>query len=136
MAGRSDASSSPALRAALDKIAADLGFTLRSEPQARGGVAIKAPRIAMYDTWNGGNMDEGWTRWVLEQYGFRSTRLHNAEVKAGGLSEKYNAIILPDQSLSSILDGNTASTTRPEYRGGIGDEGVAALTASSTTAAR
>jgi hypothetical protein len=25
---------------------------------------------------NGGNMDEGWTRWVLEQYGFRSTRLH------------------------------------------------------------
>ena len=81
----------------------------------------------MYDTWNGGNMDEGWTRWVLEQYGFRSTRLHNADVRAGGLSDKYDAIILPDQSLNSILEGNTASTTRPEYRGGIGDEGVAAL---------
>ena len=62
-------------------------------------MAIKAPRIAMYDTWNGGNMDEGWTRWVLEQYGFRSTRLHNAEIKAGGSHEKYDAIILPDQSL-------------------------------------
>ena len=81
----------------------------------------------MYDTWNGGNMDEGWTRWVLEQYGFRSTRLHNADVKAGALNEKYDAIILPDQSLSSILEGNTAGTTRPEYRGGIGDEGVTAL---------
>ncbi len=23
--------------------------------------------IVDYDTWNGGNMDEGWTRWVLEQ---------------------------------------------------------------------
>ena len=75
-------------RGSLDKIAADLGFTLRSESQARGGVAIKAPRIGMYDTWNGGNMDEGWTRWVLEQYGFRSTRLHNADVRAGGLSRQ------------------------------------------------
>ena len=116
-----------ASRGSLDKVASDLGFTLRSESQARGGVAIKAPRIGMYDTWNGGNMDEGWTRWVLEQYGFRSTRLHNADVRAGGLSDKYDAIILPDQSLNSILEGNTASTTRPEYRGGIGDEGVAAL---------
>ena len=72
-------------------------------------------------------MDEGWTRWVLEQYGFRSTRLHDADVRAGGLSDKYDVIILPDQSLNSILEGNTAGTTRPEYRGGIGDEGVAAL---------
>ena len=118
---------SGASRGSLDKIASDLGFTLRSEPQARGGLAIKAPRIGMYDTWNGGNMDEGWTRWVLEQYGFRSTRLHNADIKAGALHEKYDAIILPDQSLNSILEGNTAVTTRPEYRGGIGDDGVAAL---------
>ena len=114
-------------RGSLEKVAADLGFTFRSGPQARGATAIKAPRIGMYDTWNGGNMDEGWTRWVLEQYGFRSTRLHNADVKAGALSDKYDVILLPDQSLSSILEGNTANTTRPEYRGGIGDEGVAAL---------
>jgi hypothetical protein len=64
---------------------------------------------------------------VLEQYGFRSTRLRNADVKAGALFDKYDVIILPDQSVSSILEGNTASTTRAEYRGGIGDEGVAAL---------
>ena len=114
-------------RGSLEKVAADLGFTFKSEPQARGGIAIKAPRIGMYDTWNGGNMDEGWTRWVLEQYGFRSTRLHNADVRAGALSDKYDVIILPDQSLSSILEGNTSNTTRPEYRGGIGEEGVAAL---------
>jgi len=81
----------------------------------------------MYDTWNGGNMDEGWTRWVLEHYGFRSTRLRNAEVKAGALREKYDAIILPDQNTRAIIDGNTATTTRPEYRGGIGEEGIAAL---------
>ena len=90
---------------------------------------VKAPRIGMYDPWSGGNMDEGWTRWVLEQYGFQSTRLHNAEVRAGGLRQKLDAIILPDQSVRAMLDGNTASTTRPEYRGGIGEEGVSALQA-------
>ncbi len=31
--------------------------------------------------------------------------------------------------MRSIVDGNTARTTRPEYRGGIGDEGVAVLRA-------
>jgi hypothetical protein len=83
----------------------------------------------MYDTWNGGNMDEGWTRWVLEDYGFRSTRLRNDEVRAGKLRAKYDVIILPDQNVRAIIDGNTATTTRPEYRGGIGEAGVAALRA-------
>lgn len=128
-------------RSALERIATEQGFTITAAAASKNGssasagatgahtgpFAIKAPRIAMYDTWNGGNMDEGWTRWVLEQYGFTSTRLRNDEIKAGQLRAKYDAIILPDQNIRSILDGNTATTTRPEYRGGIGDEGVAAL---------
>ena len=28
-----------------------------------------APRIGLYQSWSA-NMDEGWTRWVLEQHGF------------------------------------------------------------------
>ncbi len=120
-------------RSTLEKLASDLGFVFtadpapRNAPPANGGLAITAPRIAMYDTWNGGNMDEGWTRWVLEQYGFDSTRLHNAEIRAGGLRQKYDVVIMPDQNVRSIVDGNTAATTRPEYRGGIGEEGIAAL---------
>jgi hypothetical protein len=125
-------------RGVIEKVATELGFDVSGSTPTRKGsaaigtdssIAIHAPRIAMYDTWNGGNMDEGWTRWTLEQYGFRSTRLHNAEVKAGKLREKYDVVILPDQTVRSILDGNTATTTRPEYRGGIGDEGVTALRA-------
>jgi hypothetical protein len=126
---------SGASRSVVKKVASELGFDVKAAAAPNkgtpatgaGDVAIAAPRIAMYDTWNGGNMDEGWTRWVLEQYGFRSTRLHNDEVKAGKLRQKYDAIILPDQNMRAILDGNTATTTRPEYRGGIGDDGVAAL---------
>jgi hypothetical protein len=40
---------------------------------AGSAMAIRTPRIGMYQPWAGGNMDEGWTRWVIEQYGFQST---------------------------------------------------------------
>jgi hypothetical protein len=72
-------------------------------------------------------MDEGWTRWVLEQYEFPYTTLHNAEIKAGRLREKFDAIILPDQQPRDILTGYDFKTVREEYRGGLGDEGLEAL---------
>jgi hypothetical protein len=95
----------------------------------RGGtpVSIRTPRIGMYQPWTGGNMDEGWTRWVLEQYGFQSTPLHNADIRAGHLRDKYDAVILADQNTRAIVDGANGAGIRPEYRGGIGDEGVEAL---------
>jgi len=81
----------------------------------------------MYQPFGGGNMDEGWTRWVLEQYGFQSTALHNADVRAGGLKGKFDAIILPDQATTQMVSGSTGANIRPEYSGGIGPEGVDAL---------
>jgi glutamine amidotransferase-like uncharacterized protein len=64
---------------------------------------------------------------VLEQYGFRSTPLQNAEVRAGHLRDTFDAIIFADQNPRSIVDGANGAGIRPEYRGGIGDEGVEAL---------
>lgn len=121
-------------RNVIEGVASDLGFAMKADVATRTAtspsvLSIKAPRIGMYDPWSGGNMDEGWTRWVLEQYGFQSTRLHNADVRAGNLRHKFDAIILPDQGVRAMLDGNNASTTRPEYRGGIGEDGVSALQA-------
>jgi hypothetical protein len=128
-----------ATRAAVDALATAFGLTVKADSSAgrtapsatlaTGAMAIRAPRIGMYDTWAGGNMDEGWTRWVLEQYGFQSTRLHNEDIKAGNLRASYDAIIIPDQTARGIVEGNTASTTRPEYRGGIGEDGIGALRA-------
>jgi hypothetical protein len=89
-------------------------------------VQIRAPRIGLYQSWTG-NMDEGWTRWTLEQYEFAYTTLHNADVKAGKLRDKYDVIVLPDQQPQSILTGNSARSVRPEYRGGIGEDGLEAL---------
>ncbi|HEY7055620.1 MAG TPA: hypothetical protein VH458_03805, partial [Vicinamibacterales bacterium] len=116
-------------RKQLETIATALGLRVKATDGAPPANAqqIHAPRIGMYQPWAGGNMDEGWTRWVLEQYQFTSTPLHNADVRGGKLRERYDAIILPDQNPRSILEGVTATTIRPEYRGGIGEEGLAAL---------
>jgi len=120
---------SSAPRKSLDTVAADFGLQIRTAEGAvpAGALTIKAPRIGMYSPWTGGNMDEGWTRWVLEQYDFAEATLHNADLRAGKLRDKYDAIILPDQAPRSIIDGAGGQNIRPEYRGGIGDEGVAAL---------
>jgi hypothetical protein len=72
-------------------------------------------------------MDEGWTRWVLEQYEFPYTTLHNAEVRAGKLRDSFDVVVLPDQQPRDIVEGYNFKTIRPEYRGGIGEEGIEAL---------
>ena len=84
------------------------------------------PRLAVYQSWLP-SMDEGWTRWVLEQFDFYYKDIHDADVRAGGLGEKYDVVILPDQSMQQIVSGNRAGSYPDEFTGGIGDEGVTAL---------
>lgn len=92
---------------------------------AVGLEAVGLPRIGLYKSWVAGN-DQGWTLWLLEQYGFPVDTLHNGEVRAGALA-RYDAIILPDQDPEEILNGHAPGTMPPEYVGGVGAEGVAAL---------
>jgi hypothetical protein len=117
----------------VEQVAKEFALAVKAaaEPRTKGGdaapsegVAFHAPRIAMYQPWTGGNMDEGWTRWVLEQYEFNLTSIHNADIRNGKLRQKFDAIILADQDERSILNGYDAPAIRPEYRGGIGDAGV------------
>lgn len=87
---------------------------------------IVKPRLALYRSWMG-SMDEGWTRWVLEQFGFDYKNIYDAEVRAGNLKNSFDVIILPDQSMQQIVAGNRAGSYPPEYTGGITDAGVANL---------
>ena len=82
-------------------------------------------KIGIYKSWQA-NMDEGWSRWMFEQFEFDLDTLHNAEIKNSDLSQ-YSAIIMPSQSPRGIKNG---SNRMPEnLRGGIGEEGVAKLDA-------
>jgi hypothetical protein len=69
-------------------------------------------------------MDEGWTRWVLERYEFAFRSIHDAEIKAGNLGERYDVIILPSDSPTKLLKGNASGTMPPRYVGGIGEQGA------------
>ena len=109
-------------------VTADQGRTKDQGPSTKDQI-VRAPRIAMYQPFTGGNMDEGWTRWVLEQYEFNLTSIHNDDIRNGKLHEKFDAIILADQDPRSIVDGFDAPQIRPEYRGGIGEAGVQNLKA-------
>jgi hypothetical protein len=92
--------------------------------------ALDAVRVGLYKPWNT-SMDEGWTRWVLEQYGFAPRSLENRAVSGGNLRATYDAIILPDVSADIIVDGRrqgrSGDELPPEYAGGIGKAGVKAL---------
>jgi hypothetical protein len=110
----------------------------------RGSHALKRLRIGMYQRYYGGNMDEGWTRLLLEQFGFPYTTLMDADIKAGKLDQKYDVIILPADNVAMMTGergggggggggraagggGRPTESYPPEYRSGFGSEGVEAL---------
>jgi hypothetical protein len=114
---------------------------LRAEPGASH--ELKRTRIGMYQRYRGGNMDEGWTRWIFEQYGFPFKQVYDAEIKKGNLNASYDVFIFADDSTFAItgerptgaaatrgrgarFDG-VPDTTPPEYRSGIGADGVEAI---------
>jgi hypothetical protein len=87
---------------------------------------VKRPRIGLYQSFIPA-MDEGWTRWLLEQFGFAYESLRNSGVQEGGLRQRFDVIVFPDQGASQILNGYRKGAMPPEYAGGIGAKGVAAL---------
>lgn len=88
---------------------------------------LRAPRIGLYKPWTA-SMDEGWTRWLFEQFEFPFVNLLDADVRAGGLENRFDVIVLPStRDPQSIIEGNRPGTTAPEYAGGIGTEGVTHL---------
>jgi hypothetical protein len=105
------------------------------DDDAKTSSELKRLRIGMYERYYGGNMDEGWTRLLLEQFGFPYTSVKDAEIKAGSLRAKYDVLILPNDSPGMITGervesfGGQTPSYPPEYRSGIGKEGVEALKA-------
>jgi hypothetical protein len=72
-------------------------------------------------------MDEGWTRWILDTWGFPYTVLHNEDVRNGGLKMKFDVITLTSIPFRRIMEGHKEGTVPPAFAGGIGDQGLAAL---------
>lgn len=124
--------------AVLTEIAKQTGvdFTTASGvPQ--GAYQVRKPRIALFQRYNGGNMDEGWTRLMFEQFSVPYTTVRDADLKAGNLEAKFDVIVLPNDAIVAMTGERPAGaqgpppneTTPPEYRSGFGAEGVKVLDA-------
>ncbi|MEX2584986.1 MAG: M14 metallopeptidase family protein [Balneolaceae bacterium] len=83
---------------------------------------LEPPKVGMYQSWTS-NIDEGWTRWIFDNYGFDYTTLRDEDIRKGDLSS-YDVIILPAQSPESMLKGNEPGTMPEKYTGGLGAEGA------------
>ena len=86
----------------------------------------RLPRIAIYRPWTG-NMDEGWCRWVLEQFHLPYVSLTDSVAKAGKLRDHFDVLLVPDMSLREMRDGNSAKESPPQYAGGLGSAGIEAI---------
>jgi Zinc carboxypeptidase len=116
-------------RSAVDRVAQELGLVAEGVDTTPPAYLLHRPRVALYQSFVP-SMDEGWTRFVFEhQAEVEYTTVHDADVRAGGLRERFDAIVLADQSAAQIRDGNAAGALPAEYTGGLGPEGAKALKA-------
>lgn len=95
---------------------------------------LRKPRVGIYRSFVP-TADEGWTRWVLEQYEFDFESVDNTRIRSGQLSDSFDVLILPDMSPSVLhagyVEGASYDGARmpPAYTGGIGGRGAEALRA-------
>lgn len=83
---------------------------------------LKKPQIGIYHSWTG-SMDEGWTRWIFDNYGFDYERLKDRDIQSGDL-KGFDIIVLPSMSASRLLNGHEQGTMPEKYVGGLGVEGA------------
>lgn len=95
---------------------------LREKPEIKA-YRLKPVRLGLYKSWTA-SMDEGWTRWVLEQNEFSYKSILDKDIRKGGLNQDFDVIIIPDLRANAIIKGISENVIPPEYSGGIGEVGV------------
>ena len=87
---------------------------------------LRRPRIGLYKSFVPA-MDEGWTRWLLEQFEFAYTSVGNREIQAGDLRKRYDVLVFPDQPARDLVAGYSKGAMPEEFTGGLSDGGARAL---------
>jgi hypothetical protein len=91
---------------------------------------LEQRRVGLFQRYWGGNMDEGWTRLLLEQFEFPYETVRDADILSGQLTERFDVIVLPADGLARMTgDWSQPDVYPDEYRSGFGQDGVAALEA-------
>ena len=78
-------------------------LALSAERVAAPAATAPRPRIGVFLA--NQSMDEGWTRWVLEQYEFEFTRVSGADIQAGSLRQKIDVLLITDEAQGPLQGG-------------------------------
>jgi hypothetical protein len=109
----------------LEAVAKQTGvdFTPLRAAVSAGVHNMKRQRVAMYQRFGGGNIDEGWTRLVLEQFNFPYKSIFDPEIKAGNLIDKYDVLVIPSDSTQTLTGEAVTAAAAAGGRGGRGGRG-------------
>lgn len=86
------------------------------QPPGKSMKLIEKPQIGVYKG-SIPNMDEGWTRWMLDKFNIPFGSIDN-----GSFAEniRLDVVVFPDQSAASIAEGYRSETMPPQFMGGMG----------------
>jgi hypothetical protein len=114
--------------AELSRLAVELHVPVRALAATPVGPrhAVRAARVGLYKPWVA-SADEGWTRWVLEQYGFPYSNLDNEAIRSGRFTAKTDVLLFPAVGADIIETGRPERETADrlaarlpsEYAGGL-----------------
>ena len=87
---------------------------------------LHRPRIGLYKSFVPAT-DEGWTRWLLDQFEFAYASVNNREIQAGHLRNRFDVLVFPDQPLRDLEDGFAKGAMPEEFTRGLEDTGARTL---------
>ena len=93
---------------------------------------LRPVRVGLYDEY-GGSIPSGWTRFVLEQFGFEHSVVFPPELDAGGLNDRYDVLVFPSGAIPP--PGRRNATNLAPGAAGVPDsyrDRVGAVTAERT----
>ena len=114
--------------ARLESWAGELALRAERRAAPAAGAEPVHARIALFRS-NVPSMDEGWTEWLLDQYEFNYRIISSADVRAGNLGDRFDAIVFASDRARTLRDGFGSGRVPPALEGGLGDAGIRALDA-------
>jgi len=116
-------------RDVVDRLSARLGLSAGNLSQGdlpSVTTLSRLPRVGVYQS-HVPNPDEGFVRYVLEQYTIPYTTLKDHDIRAGELMRRFDVVVIPSARFKDINGGLMSGVYPREYCGGLGRVGSEAL---------
>jgi hypothetical protein len=99
----------------LSKAAQNLSVNIATATASNNSAwRLKLPRVGVYRSYVP-TADEGWTRFVLDEFEFDYKVLVDGDLRRGEFVSQFDAIIFPDQTDSTILLGRRSDDDENKY---------------------